>query len=454
MSLQLNRFKIEIPNMINSKNHVKQQYEQIIHPDIPIEKSFKNDINLLFIHSIIPPHYLKFQKVITSVGKSILDVGCGSGYTSLLLVEANPGAKIIGIDISEPSVEMARKRLLHHNYINAEFHAMDIQNLPNLRLSFDYINCNDTLYLLSDPISALKSMKSVLSPQGVIRANLHNLFQRERFFQPQQLWRFLGLMDDVPDKTECDIVREIIEGLQDSVVIKSQAWLSTNLEKRSSDEFVHMNHLIQGDCGFTIPQMFKMLDASNLEFFSMANWSQWDLCNLFSNKQNIPTYFNAVFSSNSEELKHSVYELLNPIYRLLDFWCGHPGESKSYTSLDSWNDPSWFHARVFLNSLLKTDGVKTALDSAVARLTPFKISDFFSRTTIEPIPLSTQSAICLRMVWEQPITVAELVKQWLKIKPLNILTLEPMTEAEAFAEIKQTLTEMETYMFVMLEPSC
>lgn len=437
--------------MVNSKSLVKKQYDRVIYPDIPIEKSFKNEPNLLFIHSIITANYLRSQKVIAPQGSIILDVGCGSGYTSLLLAEANPGAKIIGIDISEPSVEVARKRLLHHDYIDAEFYAMDIQDLPNLQQSFDYINCNDTLYLLPDQISALKSMQSVLSPQGIIRANLHNLFQRGRFFRSQELWQFLGLMDDVPDTTECDIVREIIDSLQDTVTMKSQAWLNINQERRSSDEFVYVNHLLQGDCGFTIPQMFEMLNASNLEFISMVNWKHWDLHNLFSNEKNIPDYFDAILSSNSKELKHYAYELLNPIYRLLDFWCGHPGECKITLLSDSWDDTSWQNTKAFLNPYLKLDEVKSALDIAIAHFLPFKINEFFSRTTTASVPLSTQSAICLRMLWNKPITIDHMVKQWLRIKPLNILTLEPMTEAEAFTEIKRTLIEMEACMFVMLE---
>ncbi|NJM28671.1 MAG: class I SAM-dependent methyltransferase [Pseudanabaena sp. RU_4_16] len=378
-------------------------------------------------------------------------MGCGSGYTSLLLAEANPGAKIIGIDISEPSVEMARKRLLYHQYTDAEFHAMDIKDLLNLGQSFDYINCNDTLYLLPDPISALKSMRSVLSPQGTIRANLHDLFSRERFLRSQQLWQFLGLMDDAPSKTESNIVREIVDSLQDTVILKFQAWLNVD-QGSEPEEFVFMNHLFHGDCGFTIPQMFEMLNASNLEFISMVNWKHWDLFNLFSAKQNIPTCFDATLS-NPEELKLYVYELLNPIVRLLDFWCGHPMECVNYTSADNWDHSIWLHTRIFLNPYLKIGRVKSALDHAITSFTPFVITDFFSYTTIEPIFLSTQSAICLRLVWDRSITFDQLVKQWLRIKPLNLLTLEPMTEAEAFAEIKQTLIEMEAYMFVMLETS-
>jgi SAM-dependent methyltransferase len=440
--------------MTNLKKLVEKQYDRVIYPNIPIEQTFKNDINLLFIHSIIPPHYLKFQKVITSNEKLILDVGCGSGFTSLLLAEANPGAKVIGIDISELSVEIARKRLSHHDYTDAEFYVMDIQDLPSLGLSFDYINCNDTLYLLSDPISALQSMQSVLSPEGTIRTNLHDCFQREQFLRAQELWRFLELMED-PGTAECDIVREIIDSLQDTVILKLETWLNiTNVsQEKRNDEFMFMNHLIQGDRGFDVPQMFEMLNAADLELISMVNWNHWNLHDLFNDKQNIPSYFESILSSNSEELKHYMYELLNPIYRPLDFWCGHAGEGKSYRSLKTRDDASWLNTKIFLNPYLKIDVVKVALDRAIAHLTPFKIGEFFSCTTVEPISLSTQPAICLKLIWERAITVDELVKQWLRIKPVNILTLEPMTEAEAFAEIKRILIEMEAHMFVMLEPN-
>ena len=40
---------------------------------------------------MVTPYYLRNQKVIETKEKIILDAGCGSGYTSLVLAEANPG---------------------------------------------------------------------------------------------------------------------------------------------------------------------------------------------------------------------------------------------------------------------------------------------------------------------------------------------------------------------------
>lgn len=90
---------------------VRQLFDNAPYPKIPLESSPKHNSALLYIHNIITPYYLRNQKVIETEGKVILDAGCGTGYKSLILAEANPGAKIVGVDISEKSIELALERL-------------------------------------------------------------------------------------------------------------------------------------------------------------------------------------------------------------------------------------------------------------------------------------------------------------------------------------------------------
>lgn len=125
------------------REKIRQQFDSGPYPRIPLEKSPKNDAKSLYIHNLVNPYYLRNQKVIETKGKLILDAGCGTGYKSLVLAEANPGAKIVGVDISEKSVELARQRLDYHGFDNTEFHAISIEELPALGLNFDYINCDD-----------------------------------------------------------------------------------------------------------------------------------------------------------------------------------------------------------------------------------------------------------------------------------------------------------------------
>jgi len=50
-----------------------------------------------------------------------------------------------------------------------------------------------------------------------------------------------------------------------------------------------MNYLLQGDKGFTITEYCSEAD---LEFISMVNWRQWDLMDLFKEKdpENLPVF--------------------------------------------------------------------------------------------------------------------------------------------------------------------
>ncbi|NET49217.1 MAG: class I SAM-dependent methyltransferase, partial [Merismopedia sp. SIO2A8] len=108
---------------------IRQQFDFGPYPRMAINKSPKNEANSLYIHNLVTPYYLRNQQVINTEQKVILDAGCGSGYKSLVLAEANPGAQIIGIDISEQSLDLARKRLNYHDFENVEFHQLSIDEL-------------------------------------------------------------------------------------------------------------------------------------------------------------------------------------------------------------------------------------------------------------------------------------------------------------------------------------
>src|SRR4028119_1710232 len=148
---------------------IRQQFDNAPYPRIPLETSPKNNYQTLYLHHLVTAYYIRNQKVIETEGKVILDAGCGSGYKSLILAEANPGAKIVGIDLSEESVKLARHRLEYHGFENAEFHVLSIEDLPKLGLEYDYINSDEVLYLLPDINAGFKILKSVLKSQGIIQ---------------------------------------------------------------------------------------------------------------------------------------------------------------------------------------------------------------------------------------------------------------------------------------------
>ncbi|MBE9191930.1 class I SAM-dependent methyltransferase [Gloeocapsopsis crepidinum LEGE 06123] len=426
---------------------IRQQFDTGPYPRIPLEKSPKNDAIALYIHSLVNAYYLRNQKVISTEGKLILDAGCGSGYKSLILAQANPGAKIVGVDISTNSIELAKQRLQHHGFDNAQFYVCGIEELATLGLQFDYINCDDVLYLLSEPAVGLQAMKSVLKPDGIIRANLHSSLQRTHYYRAQEVFKMMGLMDDNPQELEIDLVRDTMKALKDQVKLKAYTW-SSALE--ADPERILMNLLFQGDKGYTIPETFAAIYQAELEFISMVNWRQWNLMELFKEPDDLPAFLAMSLPETSVEEQLTLFELLHPVHRLLDFWCGHPQQSQDFVPVAEWELSNWETAQIHIVPQLRTPEIKQELLKSISQLNTFEISQYL------PIPekhvsVDSTVAACLLPLWEAPRSMLSLVKHWQKLRPVNLATLEPYSEKEALDVLSNALLGLESRGYLLVE---
>lgn len=426
---------------------IRQQFDNAPYPANPLEQSPKYDYQLLYLHNFVTSYYLRNKIVVETEGKVILDAGCGSGYKSLILAEANPGAKIVGVDISEESVKLARQRLQHHGFENAEFHAISIENLQSLGWEFDYINCDEVLYLLPNMVLGLQAMKSVLKPDGIIRVNLHSSLGRTLFFRCQEVFKMMGLMEDNPRELEIDLLRQTMRALKNEVMLKRGTW---DAESAKSDGWLLANFLLLGDKGSSIPEMFAALREADLEFISMVNWRHWDLLNLFENTEDLPAFLAMSLPEASLEDSLHLFTLLHPVHRLLDFWCGHPNQADSLM-LSEWTLADWQQARVHLHPQLKTVQVREDLINHIANQIPYEISSYLPLPTLVPIVIESNMAACLLPLWEGACPVRHLVELWLKLRPLHPLTLEPVSEETAFEEVKELLLRLESFIYVLLE---
>lgn len=427
---------------------IRQQFDASPYPRVPLDKSPKDNISSLYIHNLVTSYYLRNQKVIETKGKVILDAGCGTGYKSLVLAEANPGAKIIGIDISEESIKLARNRLEHHGFENAEFHVLPIQELPKLDYRFDYINCDELLYLFPDIAVALQAMKSVLKPHGIIRSNLHSSIQRFNYFCAQKVFTMMGLMDENPADLEMDIVVEIMKALKDNVNLKARTW-NSGYEGEEGKERILMNYLFQGDKGYTISDMFAALRGADLEFISMVNWRQWDLMKLFKDPDNLPAFLGMSLPEISIEEQLQLFELIHPVHRLIDFWCGHPNQTH-FVPVSEWTDSDWQGARVHLHPQLNTQSFQEDLVASIRECRIFPISNYLSFVE-EFIGIDSSLALCLLPLSQQSQAMKSLVERWKQFRPLDPVSLEPTDAQQAFYMVQQLLLRLESLGYVMLE---
>ncbi len=427
---------------------IRQQFDSGPYPRTPLDHSPKYDYNALFIHNLVTPFYKKNHKVINTNNKVILDAGCGTGYKALALAEANPGAQIVCIDLSEESIKLAQKRLEYHGFQNVEFYSMKIEEVPSLGIQFDYINNDDVLYLFPEPAIGLKSLKAVLKPDGIIRSNLHSSLVRTYWYRAQELCKMMGLMEENPRELEIEIIRDTMKALKDNVILKTRTW---NPKHENNEEWFLMNYLFQGDKGYTITELFSSLRAADLEFISMVNWRRWNLLDLFEDPEDLPTFLGMSLPQLDIEEQLHLFELLQPVHRLLDFWCGHPSAAQPFIAVSEWGDSDWQAAKVHLHPQLRTDKVRSDLIDCIATHRPFEASRYITSPTQSSIFIESSIGACLLPLWEAAQPVNVLVKRWLQIRPLHPETLEPVSEAKAFEDIKEVLSDLETFLYVLLE---
>ncbi|MDJ0727439.1 MAG: methyltransferase domain-containing protein [Prochloraceae cyanobacterium] len=427
---------------------IREQFDTGPYPRIPIETSPKEQIINLYYHNLVTAYYRRNKQVISTQGRIILDAGCGSGFTTLTLAEANPGAKIVGIDLSSKSLELAQKRLEYHGFDNVEFHVLSLEDLPKLEIKFDYINCDEVLYLLPDPVAGLKAMKAVLKPAGIIRANLHSSLQRVFYFRAQLIFKMMGLMDENPGEIEVDIVREIFKSLKDGVQLKQKTW---NSEKENDDQYFMMNYLFQGDKGYTIPEMFAAIADANLEFISMTQLKQWDLMSLFKDPKDIPTFLAYSLPEISIEDKLNLFELFNPKNRLLDFWCGNKEENQTIKPPQEWTIDDWKKVKIHLHPQMKASVVVEELFECINQYLYFPIDKHLPLTQ-EQILIKNNVAACLYPpLLESPKPIDFLAKRWQRLYPENPITGEATTEEQAFKIIRDLAIGREAFGEILLE---
>jgi len=88
-------------------------------------------------------------------GKTVLDVGCGTGLYSIRFSEA--GADVTAVDISSRMIEIARRKAQDRGqYI--WFDQADMSKLPYENRTFDMVLSITALEFSDDPLSALMEM--------------------------------------------------------------------------------------------------------------------------------------------------------------------------------------------------------------------------------------------------------------------------------------------------------
>lgn len=95
----------------------------------------------------------------------VLDVGCGTGATTLALARATDARSCVGIDISEPMIAVARQRAGGEA---AEFICADAATHAFAPATFDAIVSRFGVMFFDDPVAAFTNLRAAASPDAVL----------------------------------------------------------------------------------------------------------------------------------------------------------------------------------------------------------------------------------------------------------------------------------------------
>jgi SAM-dependent methyltransferase len=99
-------------------------------------------------------------------GERVLDIGCGFGDTTLRLAElVGTEGSALGIDVSEPFIDTARKEAEEAGADNVSYLLADVQTLE-LPQEFDYAYSRMGIMFFANPVAALRNIRAALVPGG------------------------------------------------------------------------------------------------------------------------------------------------------------------------------------------------------------------------------------------------------------------------------------------------
>jgi ubiquinone/menaquinone biosynthesis C-methylase UbiE len=101
-------------------------------------------------------------------GMTVLDCGCGPGTITIGFAEIVAPGQVVGTEIEDSHVALARENAARRNVSNSRFELADIYALPFESASFDAVFVSAVVGNLREPVRGLREAYRVLKPAGVI----------------------------------------------------------------------------------------------------------------------------------------------------------------------------------------------------------------------------------------------------------------------------------------------
>ena len=165
---------------------------------------------------------LLIERAAPAPGERVVDIGCGTGATLLEVApRVGPKGLVLGLDLSAPMLEVARRRVAEAGLAAVELAQVDVQTHEFEPQSFDLALSRFGVMFFSDPVGAFANLRTALRPGGRLAFVCWTDLDANPFFSmPLQVGvRHLGPEEERPPRApgpfafrEAGYVHEILAG--------------------------------------------------------------------------------------------------------------------------------------------------------------------------------------------------------------------------------------------------
>jgi len=111
--------------------------------------------------TVVPLYETVMSRIRVAPGTALLDVGCGAGM--FCQMAARRGARVSGLDATEPFIAIARSRVP-----DGDFRVGEMEELPFADQQFDVVTGFNSFQYAASPVDALREARRVVRPGGFV----------------------------------------------------------------------------------------------------------------------------------------------------------------------------------------------------------------------------------------------------------------------------------------------
>jgi SAM-dependent methyltransferase len=250
----------------SSLDDVRAQYEALPYPPRDPRDEAIRLITGTPSHVLEINHYLFAGRLNFNRPFRALVAGGGTGDACIMLAQQLADrrcpAEIVYLDLSSASRAVCEERAKARGLRNIQFHTGSLLDLAGMNLGlFDYIDCTGVLHHLPDPAAGMKSLASVLQPEGGIGVMLYGQYGRTGVYPLQEMLRTLAPLS-MATEDRIAMAKRLIRFLPTTNLFRRNPYLNDHVTGGDSGLYDLLLHSI--DRAYTVPEIGELTTGAGL----------------------------------------------------------------------------------------------------------------------------------------------------------------------------------------------